>query len=226
MGIGDKARHRRSTDRRLREVGEALFVLESIDKDWLWEMQRRREATEAGLGSPGLDGGSRSSDDTSSTERAAINARRGCQTPLFIKLDGVKGRYCSRCGRRAEDHAPDPIGAGVEEVFELLDRATNALRSLKRRGEVILLAADGHRGRMSSLGDCLACGKSVTGMAEDRLKAGYGPCCYVAWRRWALKRDDEGLDVSHVVFRIERKAELDKAAEMEAVESDLARKGA
>jgi hypothetical protein len=228
-GIGEKVRYRHSSERRLREVGEALYVLESIDQDWLWEMQRRREqlATPDGLGSPSLNGGSKSSDDTSTTERTAINARRGCRRPRYIKVEGLKARICAECGRKAVDHVSDPIGAGVEEVFELLDRATQALRTLHRRAEVILLAADGHRGRMSSLGDCLACGNTVTGMGEDRLKAGYGPCCYQAWRRWAEKRDYDGVDISHVVFRQERKAYLDEEKhKAEEAESAAKKQGA
>lgn len=240
--VGDRARHRRSIDRRLKELKEALYVLDTVDEDWLWEMQRRREATAAPDGYSGdtgfdrLHGASTSIHHVdgcpdmdkanpncecgpvpmTSVERTASLSRPGCRQPLFIKLDGIKTQYCARCGRKKSDHTADPIGNNVEEVFDLIDRATMALRTLKRKGDVILLAADGHRGRMSSIGDCLACGRPWPGVGDDRLRSGYGPCCYEAFRTYAGQCDYDGVDRSHVVFRIQRKAELDAKAAKEA----------
>lgn len=216
--IGDKTKHRRSIDRRLREVGEALEILVTVDASWLWEFQRRREmvATPDGIGSGSGDGGSKSADETSSTERAALNRPPGCPHPRPVKLDGLKEPYCAKCGKKMRTHLADPIGAVVEEVFDLLDTATHALRTLERRGAVVLHQADGHRGRQSTIGQCLTCGRTVPGAGADerkgeRLRAAYCPACHTAWLRWRKDRTAQGLDVSPVVFRWLRKVERQMA---------------
>jgi hypothetical protein len=167
--------YRRQLERRLREVEDAKKVINDIDAAWLWEIQRRREesADAHGFKQSRIGGGGGSSDDTV-TERAALNDRKTI----------------------------DPIGKTADEIIALVDTATTALRKIERRYSVIIHAHDARIGRESSLqGQCSACGKDVTGCGEDRIKAGYGPCCWMAWSRY---RDDcraAGIEPSHVVFR-------------------------
>jgi len=210
--------YRRSIDRRLREVAEARSVIETIDAEWLFELQRRREqlASPDGYGSTTYEPGSSGSSDTTPTERAALNSGLrlpGCRRPSFVKIRGQKKRVCVHCGFHEDEHSADPIGSTAEEVIDLLDTATKALRTIHRKFTVVTRAADGRVGRQSLLSQCGACGADVTGYGEDRIKAGYGPCCYVAWRRFDSKSLDTGNEPSHVRFRQQRMSELLERAE-------------
>lgn len=66
---------------------------------------------------------------------------------------------------------------------------------------------DERYGRQSSLqGDCLACDQAVSGVGDDRIKAGYCPTCYRAWLRFRLEEMDAGRSGDHEVFRKRRAA--------------------
>lgn len=204
-------KYRRSIERRLKEVQEALTVLESVDENWLYELQRRREqlATSDGYGSgSSADGGSRATDETSTTERAALNLLPGCHRPSYIKVKSMKKRVCTQCGFTEDQHVADPIGSSVEEIVDLLDTATKALRTIQRKYMVVVNAGDRRRGRQSLISQCGACGKDVTGYGEDRIKSGYGPCCYSSWRRYCQDCKDNGSESSHVIFRQRRAEQL------------------
>lgn len=112
----------------------------------------------------------------------------------------------------------DPVGIQLEEAFAQLDIAARALRTFERKVEIILNVSSRQKDQENLETQCEACGKKVTGVGEDRRKSGYGPCCYWRWREWSAQRDYDGLDQSHVVFQLERRAELDaeKLLELES----------
>lgn len=114
---------------------------------------------------------------------------------------------------RAEDWRrhlqPDPVGKTIEELLEQLAIAAKAMREFEKKLGIILNAKDAAKEASRRDGHCAACKKAVSGDGEDRLKAGYGACCYSAWRRWSAKQDFDGVDQSHVVFQRVRLDYLD-----------------
>lgn len=105
-------------------------------------------------------------------------------------------------------HVP---GERVGELVEHLLRQSRAMHDNARRiaslKRLIENRGDERYGRQSSLqGDCLACDKPVTGVAEDRIKAGYCPTCYRAWLRFRLEQMRSGHTPDHEVFRKRRAA--------------------
>ena len=63
---------------------------------------------------------------------------------------------------------------------------------------------DARYGRQSSVTDCLCCEVTVTGVGEDRIKAGYCPACYKAWERYRA----QVAEPVHELFRRHRRAEM------------------
>lgn len=81
---------------------------------------------------------------------------------------------------------PDPIWDHIDD--ELRDKMTEtwtdllALRTLITK-VVAHAAPDQKRMPRPGSGDCFACGRYVSGSANDRLRAGYCDSCRMAWER-------------------------------------------
>ena len=106
----------------------------------------------------------------------------------------------------------DYIGGLLDKLFEqtalMVDhgrRAAGLKRLIDKRG-------DGRVGRQSTVMDCLACDTSVSGVGEDRIKAGYGPCCYKKWMRFCVSERAAGRDPNHEVFRRRVRRERERAS--------------
>lgn len=99
------------------------------------------------------DGGSRGSDGTSSTERAALQDSRW--------------------------RLVDSRLVALMDLWHLTGLQLAALLS----DVVAHAEAEGLRPRPAGAGDCRRCNEYCSGAANDRLRVGYCHACYMAWRR-------------------------------------------
>lgn len=98
----------------------------------------------------------------------------------------------------------DPIGDNIHEAFEIMEQMADLAVKLDKRLDFVFSAERASRGRQSTLqGVCLVCDTTVTGVGNDRLRAGY--CCadYSAWIR--SEHYDRG---DHLRFRRQRRKEI------------------
>lgn len=105
---------------------------------------------------------------------------------------------------------PDIRGEAITAVLEHLEEAQRHIRLAKRSAIVFQTVGESERGRQTSIQECRACSYVVGGTETDRLKTGYCPACYTAFRR---STDGRGGRLAHHIFEKQRKAEL--AAENE-----------
>jgi hypothetical protein len=132
---------------------------------------------------------------------------------LFVLDDGrkVTCRACGGSGRRWAD----PLSDAVDELLERLGVVSRLCKIIDRKRELVLGAASGARGRVSSLqGSCLVCEAEVSGSANDRLKRGMCNKDYLAWGVWRLSNPpsgDPGADFNR--FKTQRLAHLKELAE-------------
>ena len=94
-------------------------------------------------------------------------------------------------------HVPDPLARAHANMLKAMVDARKAAEQFRRSINVILNAADGHRGREVTGGDCILCGDHVSGAENDRLRAGLDVKCYRRWQR----QDGERLSVPQWVTR-------------------------
>lgn len=152
------------------------------------DLLRRREAgTENdSLRSRRYDaGGAGGNSELTQTETAALRGLPGDDETDDAKDDW---RYHEQ---------PDPVGKLIEEALAEFDAMARASRKFEVKLMRILNAADGRRGRQSSLGQCQACGRDVPGSSVDRLRSGYcdrvaGPPVGPAWSGCYRKWCDQG----------------------------------
>lgn len=108
------------------------------------------------------------------------------------------------------------VDAEVDRINDLVNRLydecvvmVNTARRIEGLKRLIDNRGDARYGRQSSVTDCLCCEATVTGVGEDRIKAGYCPACYKAWERYRA----QVTEPVHELFRRHRRVEL--AAETE-----------
>ena len=180
-------------------------------------------------GSEHVSGGNGADIDYSDPTGGAMLARsmdvcERCKgTGEFVRQDlsVAKCRRCDGAGKRWVDPIRDAVAditAGVGEVSRLCRRIDTT------RARVVGVQAK-EQGRQSSLqGNCLACGKAVSGVGEDRLKHGLDNACYLAWGSYKLKNPLEDGDPGaqfqrFLVWRRQRLEDQAKAdREMDEVE--------
>jgi hypothetical protein len=136
-------------------------VLARFNDHVLDEVARRGELTNVpdGFGIGGGGGSVRGGDDTSSTERAALQLAEG---------------------RRDYDVQQ----TSVERIDDAFQSMWDAVIAAERAWDVILNASEGIRGRQTSLGACQACFRDdVPNVGSNRIRAGYCPACFTAWCR-------------------------------------------
>lgn len=151
-------------DRTLALLRRALDQLETRAPALLERDERGGSPERDGYPSGQGDGGARSSDSTSSTERTAV--------------------------ARLEGHdRPDDVHRAARALLLHLDKAVEhaqAAVSQVALGEHLA----SHDGRHSNPPtDCLACGRTVNCTTDDPIRSGFCNACDTAWRRW--KRDEE-----------------------------------
>lgn len=166
---------------------DAIRYLKQLDDKTIAELIRRgQESSEIdGYGSGTTDGGGRTSagDHSDPTLSAVVS--------------------------RENDSRSDPLLDAINRIFEIVESTSKDLREADRKRQVVIFAADGRRGRESSLqGNCSVCNDPVTGVADDRLRRGLDSKCWVSWSAWKLKNPtcgDPGEDFQRFrAWRIER----------------------
>lgn len=79
---------------------------------------------------------------------------------------------------------PDPLAEAIAMFSSGIGEVHGLSKIVHRKAQVVLKAADGLRGRVSSLaGVCARCGDDIAGTPNDRMRAGYDAKCYQAWLR-------------------------------------------
>lgn len=135
---------------------------------------------------------------------------------------GGKSRECGDELPEGTDDTPDVWSLNsdrtsklIENLFRLHAEMYRAAMDLAGVQRLIVNRGDSRFGRQTTVVDCLACDATITGVGEDRVKAGYCPTCHRAWLRWRLAQQEAGKDPVHESFRKARRAQL--AAEIERV---------
>ena len=116
-----------------------------------------------------------------------------------VGIDNLPGPSAAMgVGRSSVGTHSDPTAnAALNEVqTDLVDQWLRDLETEMRKAAHHVSVADHLRSMILDLrrqldrsvpkpgaGDCLACGRWVTGEEHDRIKAGFGPECYTAWIR-------------------------------------------
>ena len=82
---------------------------------------------------------------------------------------------------------PDPVGLSIRNIFAYVAEMAGIARAMDRSLQYVAHAHDAATGRVGSLaGDCSACDRPVAGTPNDRIRSGYCPACYQAWRRLGM----------------------------------------
>jgi hypothetical protein len=110
-----------------------------------------------------------------------------------VMADGLPSQSMGEPGAGSGDHGDPTLAAVVQR--EGMGRLLNELRSELERGRSAIV----HAGRIAAgiasatvapaesdapgQGHCQRCARWVSGSASDRVRSGYCPACYQAWRR-------------------------------------------
>jgi hypothetical protein len=133
--------------------------------------------------------------------------------------DTVPCQRCNGTGRRWAD----PIGEAARDVVAALMEMRRFCAIVQRKSDIVLHAADNHRGRQSTLGgNCDVCTEFVTGVGDDKLKSKLCPRCQLKHGGWKVDHptsSDPGAD--RLAFKKHMQewlaAEASKPKEREAV---------
>lgn len=151
----------------IRRRDAALAILARLDDGTCKELARRaRGAPVDGFPSGGSGVAVSTSDVSRPTERAAF---RGLPT------EGPDDW--------SQHLQADPVGDAIAEVFAVMAQVEKQLLTLDRKRGYVLATASDKRGRISSIGSCQACTRSVACNVTDRLRAGFCAGCWSAWVR-------------------------------------------
>ena len=168
----------------LKAIDETIDLLSGFDEPVLDELQR---VSRIGVGVDGWRAGQGKGSggtDISDPTGQAVIARQG-------RIMG------------------DPRGEAIEAVVKHLAEARRSAIRASRALAVFHNLGESERGRVVSIGECKACAELVPGSQNNRLKAGYCPACYSAWRRSA---DANGARLPHHIFEKERRVALTEAS--------------
>lgn len=191
-------RNRRQVDKLVDVVEDMRGVLGDLTRDVLADLVRRAEQVAEPDGYP-----------TSSRSSSATLARSG--DPDILHTRSMPGAtYSASAGgdptgdivvQRATYQHRDVVGDTLAEIVASLYEARGLLRKVdKRRKAVVHAGALVKEISTSVQSTCECCGRSVSGDGEDRLKQGYGSCCYKPWTRWRKDEIASGRDPSRVRF--------------------------
>jgi hypothetical protein len=190
-----RGRFRVKLDNLVKDRDKALRVLtKSLDKgtlQLLFRMSQQSARPDGWKARTLPDGGSPGSDDTTSTERAALF---GLAEATDWSPEHARGKIAVDRFDDPRRYQADPVGVIVAEILTQFFTAVNALERLdKKLGEVTKAKEDAY-GRQSSLqGNCLCCTRAVSGSSKDRLRGGLCRACDTAYRR-ARSADEVRMD--------------------------------
>jgi hypothetical protein len=158
--------------------------------------------------------------------RAADVCGKCVGTGYVFKKQGrnPKKFSCPQC-RGSGRRWADPVSDAVVSIRDCVTRIHVECKSIDKSRSHIGATVP-KRERISSLqGNCLVCGTAVTGVAENRLRRGLDPECFLAWTSWEIEHstDDPGADF-HRFTKFWRKI-LEAAKRREEEAEAAAKKG-
>lgn len=170
-------RNRREVDRLVDVVGDMHTVLDELTRSVLADLVRRAEQAPAPDGYP-----------TSSRGAPGTVGTSDPTGTLVVRRDEATGRR-------------DVVGDTLAEIVANLHEARGLLLAVDRKRKAVVNAGALIKDNPTSVTwACDCCGRAVTGRGNDRLKSGYGPCCYQPWRAWKAAEIAAGREPSHVRF--------------------------
>ena len=193
-------------ERMEKRVREAIVTLESLlgpsqvrgRGTVLAELIKRAEMPHGVDGYPTGSGSERTSGGgTGDPTSQAVMARQQdvctkCESGMVVLPDKRRVK-CRRCGGTGKRWA-DPVGDAVMEIEARILHVYTSTRSIDRHRQLIN-SSGVLRGRASSLqGECAACHDMVTGIGEDRLRAGFDNKCYLSFTAWKVRNPDTDGD--------------------------------
>ena len=167
MGIYRKRPDAKHPNRKIRAKDmvtardESIRIMAKFTGPTFTEMERRSQesALPDGYPSGGSGDGSRSSDDTSSTERTALRLVAG-------------------------EHSGDRTLEAMRSIRNSFDKAWDHVIAAEDAWDAICASDRGRKERQVTLGTCQACLRDdVPNAGSDRIVAGYCPSCFKAWLR-------------------------------------------
>ena len=210
MAKGDepRARHIHAQDL-IRRRNEVTAVMAQLTDDWCHEIARRSRM------SPGGDG-YRSTSGSGSTHSGIGNPTEVTVLSQWIELkDQRTGLLTGEVMLRKPE--PDPQQQAGERLRESLGAAYREANTMKRALSLIRFITDGRRGRETTIAQCQACGRDVSGAENDRLRSGYcDRASGVAWSGCVRLWYDQGRP-DRPSFERWVRGELDKLREAMAV---------
>lgn len=166
-----------------RMIAQRDSVLERIEKitpEQISEIHRVSKIYSGIDGYPSGTGGGNSSNEISNPTLASV-IRSMTQHPTADPRQ-VAARAVAFHIAVAEEHA------------EAAYRATQAFEA----------SGESDRGRDTSVSECSCCDGTVTGLGNDRLRAGYCSACYAAWSRTRTERGR----MDRLAFELKRRGEM------------------
>ena len=128
---------------------------------------------------------------------STVLAREGdvcpaCKQGQITLKDGkqVTCRRCNGSGRRWAD----PVADAVNEIEYRLSILVRSAKAIDRHRSLIASSAKPSGREQSLQGECMACRDMVTGIGEDRLRAGLDNKCYLSMTSWKLRNPDTQSD--------------------------------
>ena len=159
---------------------ETTRILGKFSDHDLSEMERRTQETALPDGYPSGGGGdgSKSSDDTSSTERTALRLVTG-------------------------EHSGDRTMEAMKAIRNAFDKAWDHVIEAEDAWDAIMASDRGKREREVTLGTCQACLRDdVPNVGDDRIRSGYCRSCY---REWLKTADGGGTRMDRLTYEQSRR---------------------
>lgn len=162
---------------------DILEMLKSLTPERIADLDRRARFVDKPDGYPRGGGAVRGSDVSRPTEQAVL---------AHYEVDRQSG-----AGRWVEDVA-DPIGDQIRLVLATLAEAAGVLRPVGRW----LRHLDAYQDQAivrehSTVGECRACLRQVSGSPSDRLRGLYCDACRKAYGRWSESNPPAGDPAAH-----------------------------
>lgn len=127
-----------------------------------------------------------------------------------------------------ENERRDVVHDKLAELVSSLYEARGHLRRIdKLRRAVVNAGALVKETSTSVTSTCECCGRATSGDGEDRLKQGYGPCCYSSWRRWRQDEIRAGREPSRIRFEHQHQSQhaADRQPQQRGVDARLPKNG-
>lgn len=181
------------------KVKFSISVLSALTEPVIADLVRRGEQWNDPDGYPtgsGDGSGVRGSDETTSTERAALH---GLPDKAYDEY-GVKIRDDWQHRQRERD----VIGEALDQLFSSIVELSGHVRIIEKKHLVVAKAGEKLRGRPNQLVLCLACHRDVACTTADPIRSGNCSACDSAWRRWKDTHDMTDPVLQRSQFRAER----------------------